>query len=278
LSNTDLDIKKNPQTHKIPGNDELYPNKMTNIVNNLKASNSKESKELIQQILNSEHLRKLKTLIINNPNQPFSISKKILGTKLNTNSNNIHKLQEKIKSLKQEIKHIKGNLQQEDIISLIQNQTDKGEKFTTTSDSPPFSLNKINISTIQPPNPKLISTIEKFNYQKWFIFITLIIDNSKVTFTAMIDSGADHSVIRDGIFPTKYYEPTKENLIAANNSPLKVMGKITKILICNKKICFKHQFIVVDNLNTDIILGIPFLTQIYPFWIDSKGLSTKIIG
>ena len=56
------------------------------------------------------------------------------------------------------------------------------------------------------------------------------------------------------------------------------MGKLTKISICNEKIYFKHQFIVVNDLNTDIILGIPFLTQIYPFWIDSNGLGTKIMG
>jgi len=94
----------------------------------------------------------------------------------------------------------------------------------------------------------------------------------------MIDSGADHSVIRDGIFPTKYYEPTKEKLITANDSPLKVMGKLTKISICNEKFCFKQQFIVIDNLNTDIILGIPFLTQIYPFWVTSKVLGTRVMG
>jgi len=56
------------------------------------------------------------------------------------------------------------------------------------------------------------------------------------------------------------------------------MGKITKLSICNEKICFKHQLIIVNDLNTDVILGIPFLTQIYPFWIDSNGLGTNIMG
>jgi len=94
----------------------------------------------------------------------------------------------------------------------------------------------------------------------------------------MIDSGADHSVIKEGIFPTKYYESTNEKLVTANNSPLRVMGKITKLSICNENICFKHQFIIVNDLNTDVILGIPFLTQIYPFWINSNGLGTNIMG
>ena len=94
----------------------------------------------------------------------------------------------------------------------------------------------------------------------------------------MVDSGADHSVIRDGIFSTKYYEPTNEKLVTANDSPLRVKGKLTKTSICNDKICFKHQFIIVDDLNSDVILGISFLTQIYPFWVDSKGLGTKIMG
>ena len=153
---------------------------------------------------------------------------------------------------------------------IIQHNINKGKEIAI--EEPPFSLNEITISTTEPSNSKFISVIKGFNYQKWFILITLAVNNSKVTFTAMIDSGADHSVIKDGIFPTKYYEPTNEKLVTANNSPLKVMGKLTRITICNEKIYFKHQFIIVDNLNTDVILGIPFLTQIYPFWTDPNGL------
>ena len=47
----------------------------------------------------------------------------------------------------------------------------------------------------------------------------------------MVDSGADHSVIKDGIFPTTYYESTNEKLVTANDSPLHVRGKLTKTSI-----------------------------------------------
>ena len=162
---------------------------------------------------------------------------------------------------------------------LIQTQLDKGKEIATISEEePPFSLNEITISTTEPSDSNFISTIKRFTYQKWFVFITITIHNSKFTFTAMVDSGADHSVIRDGIFPTKYYESTNEKLVTANDSPLRVKGKLTKTSICNETICFKHQFIIVHDLNTDVILGIPFLTQIYPFWVDSKGLGKKIMG
>ena len=218
--------------------------------------------------------------------QPFSISKSFkthpINNSLKAKPNDIHDPRTEIKLLKQEIKYIKENLQRVETknqayeTQMYLNQIDKGKGIVT--EIPSFSLNEITISTTEPSNSKFISAIQKFNYQKWFILITLAINNSKETFTAMVDSGADHSVIRDGIFPTKYYESTEEKLVTANDSPLKVMGKLTKILICNEKICFKHQFIVIDDLNTDVILGIPFLTQIYPFWVDSNGLSTKIMG
>ena len=280
-----------------------------NTLKSPKMTNSKTAtKELIfdmiQQIPDpekqKEHLEKLKTLIIDEDEakdtlvQPFSISKHFetypITTKLNAQPNNIQELRTEVKSLKEEIKIIKQNLAQMETknlaydtqICIIQAQLNKGKEIATISnpleENPPFPLDEITISTNEPYDSNFISTIKGFSYQKWFVFITLRIYNSKSNFTAMIDSGADHSVIRDGIFPTKYYEPTSEKLVTANDSPLKVKGKLTKTSICNNKVCFKHQFIIVDDLNTDVILGIPFLTQIYPFWVDSTGLGTKIMG
>jgi len=305
------------EINKISDNDDFYNSSSSNnsdkitcackqlnmIKGNTVRTNNSKSKELIfdmiQQIPDQEkqkeHLEKLKTLIINEEDekdnlltQPFSISKLFetypINTSLKTKPKDIHEIQVEIKQLKEEIQHIKEDLQHvktknlanETQMCIIQHNINKGKEIAI--EEPPFSLNEITISTTEPSNSKFISVIKGFNYQKWFILITLAVNNSKVTFTAMIDSGADHSVIKDGIFPTKYYEPTNEKLVTANNSPLKVMGKLTRITICNEKIYFKHQFIIVDNLNTDVILGIPFLTQIYPFWTDPNGLGTNIIG
>lgn len=60
--------------------------------------------------------------------------------------------------------------------------------------------------------------------------------------------------------------------------PLHVKGKLNNASICNGSFCFKHQFIIVEDLNIDVILGTPFLTQIYPFWVNESGVGTKIMG
>jgi len=41
---------------------------------------------------------------------------------------------------------------------------------------------------------------------------------------------------------------------------------------------FKNTFLIIDNLTSDLILGTPFLTQIYPFYVNEIGLHTKIMG
>ncbi|KAI5663559.1 hypothetical protein M9H77_22882 [Catharanthus roseus] len=97
-----------------------------------------------------------------------------------------------------------------------------------------------------PQDSKFISIIDKITFQKWNIYVTISIGNFKATFTAMVDSGADQSCIKDGLIPTKYYVPTNKSLVTANGMPLQVKGKLVKTAICNDHYCFKHQFIVVN--------------------------------
>ncbi|KAI5670963.1 hypothetical protein M9H77_11327 [Catharanthus roseus] len=96
-----------------------------------------------------------------------------------------------------------------------------------------------------PQDSKFISIIDKITFQKWNIYVTISIGTFNATFTAMLDSGADQSCIKDGLIPTKYYVATNESLVTANGMPLQVKGKLVKTAICNDHYCFKHQFIVV---------------------------------
>ncbi|KAA0058439.1 Enzymatic polyprotein [Cucumis melo var. makuwa] len=92
---------------------------------------------------------------------------------------------------------------------------------------------------------------------------------------ALIDSGADQNVIQEGLVPSKYFEKTKESLSGASGNPLNIKFKLSKVHICEADVCLINTFILVKNLNEGIILGTPFLTQLYPFHVTDKGIVSK---
>jgi hypothetical protein len=65
--------------------------------------------------------------------------------------------------------------------------------------------------------------------------------------------------ILEGIIPTKYYEKTTEKLYQASGTRLNIEYRIHNAHICNDRVCFKTTFILVKNINSNIILENPFL-------------------
>ena len=61
-------------------------------------------------------------------------------------------------------------------------------------------------------------------------------------------------------------------------TPLTISYKLNKGYIKNDNYCFKNIFLIVDNMTSDLILGTPFLTQIYPFYVNEIGLHTEIMS
>ena len=96
-----------------------------------------------------------------------------------------------------------------------------------------------------------------------------------ITLIALIDSGADLNCIQEGLIPTVYFVKTSQRLSTASNDLLKVQYKIPQGHICKNGICIKTSFLLVKNISHQIVLGTPFLIQLYPFQIDSQGLRTK---
>ena len=58
---------------------------------------------------------------------------------------------------------------------------------------------------------------------------------------------------------------------------MKVNYKLSNASICNKGICFKNTFILTPDITEDMILGTPFLAQIYPFTVSKEGIKYKDI-
>ena len=111
--------------------------------------------------------------------------------------------------------------------------------------------------------------------QRWYSKITLKINyDFQSTFIALIDSGVDLNCIQEGLIPTVYFVKTSQRLSTTSNVPLKVQYKIPQDHICKDGICIKTVFLLVKIISHQIVLGTPFITQLYPFHIDSKRLQT----
>lgn len=66
--------------------------------------------------------------------------------------------------------------------------------------------------------------------------------------------------------------------MSANGDPLKIKYKLDKGYIYNNGYCLKNTFLIVRDITNDIILGTPFLTEIYHFYVNKIGLHTDIMG
>jgi hypothetical protein len=90
----------------------------------------------------------------------------------------------------------------------------------------------------------------------------------------LIDTGADLNCIQEGLVPTKYYSKSKETLRSANGSKMQITFEINKAHVCQDNVCFKTTFVLVKNMTDKVILGLPFITLLYPFTTDHDGLIT----
>jgi len=106
--------------------------------------------------------------------------------------------------------------------------------------------------------------------------VKIVVNDISTNAIALIDSGVDQNRICEGIIPTNYCERTKEQLYRVNREPLNIGCKLNIGYIQNNGYCFKNIFLIVQNITHDIIVGTPFLAQIYPFYVNDSGVYTKI--
>ena len=168
-------------------------------------------------------------------------------------------LQEEIKQIKVQIEEIKSSTQNIDFrLTNLENQkevlsNETNEEFETFVHS--------------------MTIVQK---QRWYTKIILKIKpNYQATFVALIDSGVDLICIQEGLIPPVYFVKTSQRLSTGSNDPLKVQYKIPQGHICKNGICIKTSFLLVKNISHQIVLGTPFLTQLYPFQMDKQGLKAK---
>ncbi|KAL6339361.1 hypothetical protein AAG906_028093 [Vitis piasezkii] len=146
-----------------------------------------------------------------------------------------------------------------------------------------YNLNDI-LNRFDQQSPKKVSIKElheevkyKVIFQRWEVSLTIVVKDKFVfDIIALIDSGAAENCLQEGLVPIPLCEETSQSLFGANGKRLAIKYKLTDVHIRNHDICIKQTFILVKDLKEKALLGIPFLSSIYPLWVDNQGIRTKL--
>ncbi|KAL4198761.1 hypothetical protein AMTRI_Chr03g141710 [Amborella trichopoda] len=189
----------------------------------------------------------------------------------------ISDLKQEIKEIKTEIVYLKNRIKSLELQQMSQQESDTDEidfdeliKINPSSDIPESSEAK----EIPPPS---VNLIDKIVVQKWFVYVKIIVapDYSFET-SALIDSGADLNCINEGLVPSKYFDKTTQILNTADGSRLFIRYKLSNASVCNNYQCINTPFIMIKGLSQAVILGVPFLTLLYPLTINETRISSVI--
>ena len=131
----------------------------------------------------------------------------------------------------------------------------------------------------QPSGELFLDAISRINFHKWHSKVRIVISKDfEFEVIALIDSGADLNCIQEGIIPSKYFKKSRERLTSASGGKMQIEFKLPKAHVCQDNMCFKTTFVLVKNMTDKVILGNPFLCILYPFTVDSKGITTQPFG
>lgn len=124
-----------------------------------------------------------------------------------------------------------------------------------------------------------MNTIAVVKTHSYHISINLVINkNYSVQKLYSLDTGADQNCIIEEIYPTKYLEKSAVWLFSATGEKLKINYKIHKGYICNYGIYFINDIVITKDINEEIILGTPFMTQLKSYAATLDGIHTTIVG
>jgi hypothetical protein len=185
----------------------------------------------------------------------------------------IKDLQLEVNQIKSEIKILKEENQElKQDVNLLKIE----HKLKTAASSPSDSETEPEpkLEDTPPFEEKSLSLINRIHIKKWYSKVRIKIQDFELSVVVLIDTGADLNCIQEGLVPTKYYNKTKETLRSANGSKMQITFEISKAHVCQDNVCFKTSFVLVKNMTDKIILGLPFITLLYPFTTDQDGLIT----
>lgn len=202
--------------------------------------------------------------------EPYSMSEvyKLLKQRRTVESpTSTHDLEMEVENLKKDIQSLK---KENKLIDYRVSKLENYKKETNQSTTSESSQSKRAQCFDSQVDDNFLSTLEMVISQKWYVKITLLIDNyfSK-DLTALIDSGADLNVIQEGLIPTKYFHKTTHTLSHAGGEKLNVKYKLPKAFICIDKNYIQTSFLLTKDISNQVILGTPFIQKfiLLPMWI-----------
>ena len=118
-----------------------------------------------------------------------------------------------------------------------------------------------------------LNTVSRVIFQRWEVSLTIVVKDKFVfDIITLIDSGATENCLQESLVPILLCEETSQSLFGANGKKLAIKCKFTNVHIRNHDICIKQTFILVKDLKEKALLGIPFLSSIYPMWVNNQGI------
>ncbi|KAI5338517.1 hypothetical protein L3X38_017788 [Prunus dulcis] len=133
----------------------------------------------------------------------------------------LHDLHSEVKLIKKEIvdlKQLSQKLQSEnyeirqDLIAL------KPSSSQSPTNSDDESLNP----------EQALCLVKRISFKKWYVKVTIFVDQFEFTTVALLDSGADLNCIQEGLIPTKYYTKSCESLRTASGKSLQLNYEIPR--------------------------------------------------
>jgi len=232
-----------------------------------------ENPELKRQYL--EKLRKLLTKNEGNKSKSLEISLRNTLKRFEKPKEQItiKDLQLEVNQIKCEIKILKEENQElKQDVNLLKIEHKLKSAASSPNDSEAESEPKLEDTPLF--EEKILSLINRIYIKKWYSKVRIKIQDFELSVVVLIGTGADLNCIQEGLVPTKYYSKTKETLRSANGSKMQITFEISKAHVCQDNVCFKTSYVLVKNMTDKVILGLPFITLLYPFTTDQDSLIT----
>jgi hypothetical protein len=94
----------------------------------------------------------------------------------------------------------------------------------------------------------------------------------------LINSGADLNCIQEGLIPRKYFEKSNQRLNSATGTKLQINYELNNVHVYQDGVYFHIPSVLVKNMSDKVILGIPFISMLYPFKAELGEVSTIKMG
>ena len=67
-------------------------------------------------------------------------------------------------------------------------------------------------------------------------------------------------------------------MVSANGTQMKIKYELNNSYVCHDNVCFKVLDVLVKNMTDKVILELPFINALYPFFVEHYEIATYPFG